>query len=57
MTIYCGVDFHAGQQTICYCDSAHGEVCPRELRHDRDNVRGFYAQFRGDVVVGLEAGG
>jgi hypothetical protein len=57
MTIYCGVDFHARKQTICYCDSADGEVCLSELRHDRDDVRGFYAQFTGDVVVGLEAGG
>jgi len=54
MTIYCGVDFHARQQTICYCDPANGEICLRELRHDRDDVRSFYAQFTGDVVVGLE---
>jgi hypothetical protein len=57
MTIYSGVDFHARQQTICFCDTAGGEVCLRELHHDRNDVRGFYAQFTGDVVVGLEAGG
>jgi hypothetical protein len=51
------VDFHARQQTICFCDTAGGEVCLRELRHDRDDVRGFYAQFTGDVVIGLEASG
>ena len=45
MTIYCGVDFHARQQTICFCDTADGEVRDRELRHDRDDVRGFYAQL------------
>ena len=26
MTIYCGVDFHARQQTVCYCASAGGEI-------------------------------
>src|SRR5882762_7026664 len=26
MTVYCGVDFHARQQTVCYCDTADGEV-------------------------------
>jgi transposase len=57
MTIYCGVDFHARQQTICFCDTADGEACLKELRHDRDDVRGFYAQFTGDVIVGLEASG
>jgi transposase len=57
MTIYCGVDFHARQQTICFCDTADGATCLKELRHDRDDVRGFYAQFTGDVIVGLEASG
>src|SRR5215204_628900 len=57
MTIYCGVDSHARQQTICFCATDGGEACPKELRHDRDDVRGFYAQFTGDVVVGPEASG
>ena len=57
MTIYCGVDFHARQQTICCCDSAGGEVCLAELDHERDDVRGFYSALVGDVVVGLEASG
>jgi hypothetical protein len=39
MTIYCGVDFHARQQTICFCDTADGEVRLRELRHGADDVR------------------
>src|SRR4051794_32945315 len=55
--IYCWVDFHARQQTICYGDPASAEACLRELRHDRDDVRGLYTQFTGDVVVGLEASG
>jgi transposase len=57
MTIYCGVDFHARQQTICYCDSAGGEVRRAELDHERDDVGGFYSAFAGDVVVGIEASG
>jgi len=54
MAIYCGVDFHARQQTICYCDSAGGEVRLRELSHEQDDVRGFYSAFAGEVVVGVE---
>ena len=42
MTIYCGVDFHARRQTICYCDSAGGEIRLAELDHERDDVGGFY---------------
>ena len=38
MTTYCGVDFHARQQTICYCDSADGLIQCRELHHDKDDV-------------------
>jgi transposase len=57
MTIYCGVDFHVRQQTICFCDTAGGELHFQELRHDRDDIRGFYSQFTGEVVVGLEASG
>src|SRR6266567_1907200 len=57
MTVYCGVDFHARQQTISYCDTADGEIHRQELHHQRDDVRGFYAQFAGEVIVGLEASG
>lgn len=57
MTIYCGVDFHARQQTICYCDTANGEIHRRELDHQKDDVRSFYAQLTGEVIVGLEASG
>jgi transposase len=57
MTIYCGVDFHARQQTVCYCDTARGESRLEELRHDRDDIRGFYSGLGGDVIVGLEASG
>lgn len=57
MTTYCGVDFHARQQTICYCDTADGLIQCHELHHDQDDVRAFYSQFTGEVVVGLEASG
>jgi transposase len=57
MAIYGGVDFHARQQTVCYCDPAGGEVRLAELDHERDDVGGFYAAFAGDVVVGVEASG
>jgi len=57
MTVYCGVDFHARQQTISYCDSADGEIHQGELQHQGNQVGKFYAQFQGEVIVGLEASG
>ena len=57
MTVYCGVDFHARQQTVCYCDTADGALRLSELEHEGDNVRGFYSRFTADVVVGTEASG
>lgn len=55
--VYCGVDFHARVQTVAYCDAADGEIHLRELDHRKDDVRAFYAQFTGEVIVGLEASG
>lgn len=58
MTVYCGVDFHARQQTIAYCDTHNGEIKSLQLPHaEREAVRHFYAKFSGPVVVGLEVGG
>jgi transposase len=57
MTIYCGVDFHARQQTVAYCDTADGELHLSELDHERDEVPGFYSSLTGEVVVGIEASG
>ncbi len=57
MTTYFGVDFHARQQTLCYCDAADGVIHCRELQHEKDDVRGFYSQFTDDVIIGLEASG
>src|SRR6202140_2918616 len=57
-TIYIGVDFHARQQTICYLTTAGGEVVTHQLKHqDKEQVRAFYGQFGGRVIVGLEASG
>src|SRR3989454_929199 len=57
-TIYIGVDFHARQQTLCYLTTKDGEVRTHELKHqDKTEVRAFYAQFTGHVVIGLEASG
>ena len=56
--IYIGVDFHARQQTICYLITETGELVTSELKHqDKEAVRAFYAAFRGQVIVGLEASG
>src|SRR5438876_10441856 len=57
-TIYIGVDFHARQQTICYLKTETGELVTCELKHqDKEVMRAFYAQFVGQVIVGLEASG
>jgi hypothetical protein len=29
----------------------------RELHHERDDIRAFYSQFSGEVIVGIEACG
>jgi transposase len=56
--VYCGVDFHARQQTICYLTTEDGVIATHELKHDnKEAVRHFYAQLPGPVLVGLEAGG
>jgi transposase len=56
--VYCGVDFHARQQTISSLTTEDGVVSTHELKHhNKAEVRAFYAQFRGPVLVGLEASG
>lgn len=57
MTVYVATDFHAREQTISYCDTADGEIHRTKLRHQHDDVRKFYEQFTGEVIVGLEASG
>jgi transposase len=38
-------------------DSVDGEVHHKELHHQDDDVRAFYKQFSGEVIVGFEASG
>ena len=57
MTLYIGVDIHARQQTVSYLDTEDGSIEQRELHHERDDIRAFYSQFRGEVIVGIEACG
>jgi transposase len=57
MTVYVAVDFHARQQTISYCDTTDGEIHRTVLRHQHDDVRAFYEQFTGEVIVAFEASG
>ena len=57
-TIYIGVDFHARQQTVCSLKTEEGVVNTHNLKHqDKNEVRAFYQQFRGRVLVGIEASG
>ncbi len=56
--IYCGVDFHARQQTICCLKTETGELTCHELKHDhKEALSQFYAELGGPVIVGLEASG
>jgi transposase len=57
-TIYIGVDFHARQQTVCSLKTDEGVVSTHNLKHqDKTEVRTFYQQFTGRVIVGIEASG
>ena len=44
-------------QTVAYCDTTDGEIHLVQLEHRKDDIRGFYSQFTGEVIVGLEASG
>ena len=57
MPVYVAVDFHARQQTISYCDTSDGVIHRTRLDHQRDEVRKFYEQFKGEVIVAFEASG
>ena len=57
MTLYIGVDIHARQQTLSFLDTEDGTTGQVELQHERDDVKGFYRQFQGEVIVGIEACG
>jgi transposase len=56
--IYIGVDFHSRQQTICYLKTETGELVIKELLHkDKEQIRAFYQQFQGQMIIGIEASG
>src|SRR5438552_10067072 len=56
--VYCGVDFHARQQTICSLTTEDGVMSTHELKHqNKAELKAFYSQFSGPVLVGLEASG
>jgi transposase len=58
MAIYCGVDFHARQQVVAWCNTNDGEIQITKLDHaDLNKVRAFYAAFSDEVIVGIEATG
>jgi len=55
MGVYVGVDFHVKTQTVCWMDTADGEIHQRTLDHQHEDVGGFYAQWTTPVTVGVEA--
>ena len=57
MTLYIGVDIHARQQTLSYLETADGTTGQVVLDHEVDDVAGFYRQFQGEVIIGIEACG
>jgi hypothetical protein len=57
MTLYIGVDIHARQQTLSYLDSSDGTTGQVVLDHEGDDVKEFYRQFQGEVIIGIEACG
>ena len=52
-----GVDLHSRQQSIAMLDDQTGELVEKELSHEGDQVRNFYAGLPRPVLVGLEATG
>jgi transposase len=58
MATYCGVDFHARQQTITWCETQDGEIKQVQLNHQpRAAVQEFYARLAPPVIVGFETSG
>ena len=46
-----------GRNWLFYGDPEDGETHIKELNHREDDFQAFYAQFKGKVIVGLEASG
>jgi hypothetical protein len=57
MTLYIGVDIHARQQTLSYLDTADGTTGQLQLQHAQDDIKRFYSQCQGEVIIGIEACG
>jgi hypothetical protein len=57
MTLNIGVDIHARQQTVSVLDTADGTTGQMELKHEGDDLKGFYSQLQGEVIIGIEACG
>ncbi len=57
MTVYIGVDIHARQQTLSYLDTSDRTAGQVVLDHEQADVREFYRQFQGEVIIGIEASG
>lgn len=58
ITAYCEARFHSCHQTVCYCNTADGEVKIKDLHSYVECVRAFYEQFKNDQVsVGYETSG
>lgn len=55
MQFYIGVDFHAHQQTVAWCDKQTGEIRTLDLVHDPEKVREFYASLPEPAIIGIEA--
>jgi len=56
--VYCGVDFHARQQTICCLKTETGVITTHQLKHqDKAALRAFYGELGEATVVALEASG
>jgi hypothetical protein len=54
MTFYIGVDFHARQQTVCYFETAEGELKQTTLHHQQDDIRAFYQGFSGEATLAAD---
>ena len=52
-----GVDLHTRQQTLAMLDDQTGELVEKQLLHEGEQVREFYASLPKPVLVGLEATG
>jgi len=52
-----GCDLHARQQSLAILNLETGEVEERQLKHEGDQVRVFYAGLPRPVRVGIEATG